>query len=517
MKMKTKIIHGIIMKIKISHVIMMKIKIIHVIMIKIQIIHRIMMKIKIINVIMMKVIHVIMMKMKIIHEIMVEIKIKIIHLDLHHDQVYDLDRMMLMLIFIMATLIPQWSKAQGIPLNSQRASFAHFQSSQRFSIKPKASPSFSNVPLTHVFNQAKGKPPHSATCLFHTFSTKPRTSPSFSNVPPSQVFNDPAERQFVFLLSSKAGGCGLNLIGGNRLVLFDPDWNPANDKQAAARVWRDGQKKLVFVYRFLTTGTIEEKVFQRQLAKEGLQSLVNGGGKADTASSNLMSGEQLRELFSLHPTLSNTYDMMCNGGEEAPHDLDIAPSAGIHKEQASIKNSNTYDMMCNGGEEAPHDLDIAPPGGIHKEQVGAPGKDDLKSWGHHSLCTHVPDEVVGAPGEDDLKNWGHHSLCTHVPDEVVGAPGEDDLKNWGHHSLCTHVPDDVMKKAAGEDVSFIFSCEIDGMEVQKPQLGSATVRTNAEKYGAVEGRIDAQKPQLGSATVRTNAEKYGGAGFNSGR
>lgn len=45
------------------------------------------------------------------------------------------------------------------------------------------------------------------------------------------AFNDPAQQQFVFLLSSKAGGCGLNLIGGNRLVLFDPDWNPANDKQ----------------------------------------------------------------------------------------------------------------------------------------------------------------------------------------------------------------------------------------------------------------------------------------------
>ena len=49
-------------------------------------------------------------------------------------------------------------------------------------------------------------------------------------------FNDPSSNIFVFLLSSKAGGCGLNLVGGNRLVLFDPDWNPANDKQAAARV-----------------------------------------------------------------------------------------------------------------------------------------------------------------------------------------------------------------------------------------------------------------------------------------
>jgi len=43
-------------------------------------------------------------------------------------------------------------------------------------------------------------------------------------------FCDPCQNQFVFLLSSKAGGCGLNLIGGNRLVLFDPDWNPATDK-----------------------------------------------------------------------------------------------------------------------------------------------------------------------------------------------------------------------------------------------------------------------------------------------
>jgi len=43
----------------------------------------------------------------------------------------------------------------------------------------------------------------------------------------------------------QAGGCGLNLIGANRLVLFDPDWNPANDGQAMARVWRDGQKKTV--------------------------------------------------------------------------------------------------------------------------------------------------------------------------------------------------------------------------------------------------------------------------------
>ena len=47
------------------------------------------------------------------------------------------------------------------------------------------------------------------------------------------IFNDPMSISFAFLLSSKAGGCGINLIGGSRLVLFDPDWNPASDKQVA--------------------------------------------------------------------------------------------------------------------------------------------------------------------------------------------------------------------------------------------------------------------------------------------
>jgi len=44
-------------------------------------------------------------------------------------------------------------------------------------------------------------------------------------------FNDMNDNQFVFLLSSKAGGCGLNLVGGNRLILFDMSWNPADDKR----------------------------------------------------------------------------------------------------------------------------------------------------------------------------------------------------------------------------------------------------------------------------------------------
>jgi len=119
-------------------------------------------------------------------------------------------------------------------------------------------------------------------------------------------FNDPTSPLVAFLLSSKAGGCGLNLIGGNRLVLFDPDWNPAVDKQAAARCWRDGQKKRCFTYRFLATGTVEEKIFQRQLSKEGLQSVVD-----DKEQVNALSTKDLRNLFKLRTgTPSDTHDKL---------------------------------------------------------------------------------------------------------------------------------------------------------------------------------------------------------------
>ena len=115
---------------------------------------------------------------------------------------------------------------------------------------------------------------------------------------------------YVFLLSSRAGGCGLNLVGANRLVLFDPDWNPAVDKQAAARVWRDGQTKRCFVYRFLTTGSIEEKVYQRQLSKEGLTGVLGG-----SASDSGISTEELKDLFRLRHfecenTPSDTHDTL---------------------------------------------------------------------------------------------------------------------------------------------------------------------------------------------------------------
>ncbi|XP_055203890.1 DNA repair and recombination protein RAD54-like isoform X3 [Gorilla gorilla gorilla] len=121
-------------------------------------------------------------------------------------------------------------------------------------------------------------------------------------------FNSPSSPDFVFMLSSKAGGCGLNLIGANRLVMFDPDWNPANDEQAMARVWRDGQKKTCYIYRLLSAGTIEEKIFQRQSHKKALSSCVVD--EEQDVERHFSLGE-LKELFILdEASLSDTHDRL---------------------------------------------------------------------------------------------------------------------------------------------------------------------------------------------------------------
>ena len=75
---------------------------------------------------------------------------------------------------------------------------------------------------------------------------------------------------FVFLLTTRVGGIGLNLTGANRVIIFDPDWNPSTDQQARERAWRIGQDKEVSVFRLVTSGTVEEKMYQRQIFKQYL-------------------------------------------------------------------------------------------------------------------------------------------------------------------------------------------------------------------------------------------------------
>ncbi|KAL4151136.1 hypothetical protein PRNP1_008085 [Phytophthora ramorum] len=138
------------------------------------------------------------------------------------------------------------------------------------------------------------------------------------------AFNDPDSELFAFLLTTRAGGIGVNLVGADRVVVFDPDWNPSTDVQARERAWRIGQQKPVTVYRLVTAGTIEEKIYHRQIFKQYLTSKV----LHDAKRKRCFNKHSLRDLFVLtdekdeEDGVAETNELFVAGNVERPTELE---------------------------------------------------------------------------------------------------------------------------------------------------------------------------------------------------
>ncbi|CAL9707918.1 unnamed protein product [Knipowitschia caucasica] len=111
------------------------------------------------------------------------------------------------------------------------------------------------------------------------------------------------ESYTVFLLTTQVGGVGITLTAADRVVIYDPSWNPATDAQAVDRAYRIGQKGNVVIYRLITCGTVEEKIYRRQVFKDSLIR-QNTGDKKNPF--RYFSKQELRELFTLQDTKSST-------------------------------------------------------------------------------------------------------------------------------------------------------------------------------------------------------------------
>ncbi|KAG6216618.1 hypothetical protein E4U50_005417 [Claviceps purpurea] len=110
-------------------------------------------------------------------------------------------------------------------------------------------------------------------------------------------YNKPGSEKFIFLLTTRAGGLGINLTTADIVVLYDSDWNPQADLQAMDRAHRIGQTKQVVVYRFVTDNAIEEKVLERAAQKLRLDQLVIQQGRAQTAAKAAANKDELLSMI----------------------------------------------------------------------------------------------------------------------------------------------------------------------------------------------------------------------------
>jgi len=108
---------------------------------------------------------------------------------------------------------------------------------------------------------------------------------------------DEKESPFIMLLSTRAGGVGINLTAADTCIIFDSDWNPQNDLQAQARCHRIGQTKNVKVYRLLTAKTYEMQMFHMSSLKMGLDQAVLSGFEAVGSSENALSKDEIERLL----------------------------------------------------------------------------------------------------------------------------------------------------------------------------------------------------------------------------
>ncbi|KAE9460643.1 hypothetical protein C3L33_07394, partial [Rhododendron williamsianum] len=146
-------------------------------------------------------------------------------------------------------------------------------------------------------------------------------------------FND-SDDVFTFILTTKVGGLGTNLTGANRVIIFDPDWNPSTDMQARERAWRIGQTKDVTVYRLITRGTIEEKVYHRQIYKHFLTNKI----LQNPQQRRFFKSRDMKDLFTLNDDEESGSTETSNIFSQLSGDLNVVGAQnGDQDKQKSVK------------------------------------------------------------------------------------------------------------------------------------------------------------------------------------
>ncbi|KAM0804706.1 SNF2 family ATP-dependent chromatin-remodeling factor snf21 [Usnea florida] len=182
---------------------------------------------------------------------------------------------------------------------------------------------------------------------------------------------------FVFLLSTRAGGLGINLTAADTVIFYDSDWNPTIDSQAMDRAHRLGQTKQVTVYRMITRGTIEERIRKRALQKEEVQRVVISGGGGAGVDFNTRSKDNRNKDIALWLADDDEAELIEKKEQEIAAKSEEQGKKGGRKKTGGRKKDVSLDDMYHEGEGHFDDGSNKPSGAatpMEMPEPEAPGK-----------------------------------------------------------------------------------------------------------------------------------------------
>ena len=159
---------------------------------------------------------------------------------------------------------------------------------------------------------------------------------------------------FIFLLSTRAGGLGINLTAADTVIFYDSDWNPTIDSQAMDRAHRLGQTKQVTVYRMITRGTIEERIRKRALQKEEVQRVVISGGSGAGVDFNTRSKENRTKDIALWLADDEQAELIEKKEKEVAERGEEGKKGGKKAKLGGRKKDVSLDDMYHEGMEMLH-------------------------------------------------------------------------------------------------------------------------------------------------------------------
>lgn len=158
---------------------------------------------------------------------------------------------------------------------------------------------------------------------------------------------------FIFLLSTRAGGLGINLTAADTVIFYDSDWNPTIDSQAMDRAHRLGQTKQVTVYRMITRGTIEERIRKRALQKEEVQRVVISGGGGAGVDFNTRSKDNRNKDIALWLADDDEAELIEKKEQEIAAKSEEQGKKGGRKKTGGRKKDVSLDDMYHEGKISP--------------------------------------------------------------------------------------------------------------------------------------------------------------------